>query len=130
MIPTANDIERAIKASETGDWIDTGVEDADLYWRCVAYDPEGDRHCDGVATTPEMAAALAWVGGWAPDALHEAHVPPGSVPLAVPEGWRFELTPPAGPKRTQAGHLRVAGLLQQKEESGPSRGWSQEDLVV
>ena len=42
MIPTANDIEQAIKASETGDWIDPiteeGYDERDLYWLCVAYD--------------------------------------------------------------------------------------------
>jgi hypothetical protein len=40
------------------------------------------------------ATALAWLHAWAPDALVEAYVEPGSVPFEIPVGWRFELTPP------------------------------------
>ena len=38
--------------------------------------------------------ALAWVITWAPDALHEAYVKPGSIPFDVPDGFVFTLTPP------------------------------------
>jgi hypothetical protein len=36
--------------------------------------------------------ALAWLHYWAPDALIEGYVEPGSVPLDIPDGWRFRLT--------------------------------------
>jgi len=38
--------------------------------------------------------AMAWLHLWAPDALVAAYVDLDSIPLAVPDGWRFELTPP------------------------------------
>jgi hypothetical protein len=38
--------------------------------------------------------AMAWLHVWAPDALIEAYVEPGNIPSDVPDGWRFELTPP------------------------------------
>ena len=36
---------------------------------------------------------LAWIAAWWLDALIDQHVPSG-MPYEVPEGWRFELTPP------------------------------------
>jgi hypothetical protein len=88
--PTADDIREAIKSAETGDWIDP--EDVPNCWECILYSPDGKRAGEGHALTPDKAMGLAWLHAWAPDALSEAYVEDGSVPLTVPDGWRFELT--------------------------------------
>ena len=62
--PTAADILIAIGKAESGDWIDP--TDVPFRWSCELYDPAGKRVGDGV----------------------------GPVPFKVPDGWRFELTPP------------------------------------
>jgi len=62
--PTAADILIAIGKAEGGGWIDP--TDAPFRWSCELYDPAGERVGDGV----------------------------GPVPFKVPDGWRFELTPP------------------------------------
>jgi hypothetical protein len=86
--PTASDIAAAIELVEAGEWIDP-YRLASTYWRCELYDPENKR----VADTPGEAMGLAWIAAWWPDALIDQHVPSG-MPYEVPEGWRFELTPP------------------------------------
>jgi hypothetical protein len=88
--PTADDILEAIKSAETGDWIDPSEQPN--CWECILYAPDGRRVGNGHAHTPEKAMALAWLHVWAPDALVEAYVEPGMVPLSVEDGWRFELT--------------------------------------
>jgi len=92
MKPTAADILIAIGKAEGGGWIDP--TDAPFRWSCELYDPAGKRVGDGDAHTPQEAMALAWLCAWAPDALLNAHVEVGPVPFKVPDGWRFELTPP------------------------------------
>jgi hypothetical protein len=88
--PTADDILEAIDSAETGDWIDPSEQPA--CWECILYNPDGQRAGDGHPHTPGTAMALAWLHVWAPDALIDAYVEPGSVPFTIPEGWRFELT--------------------------------------
>ena len=91
--PTATDIVDAIGVIERDEWIDTGIYRAEAYWQCELYRPDDRRIGDGVADTPGLAMALAWLCYWSPDALIEGEVA-DDVPLTVPEGWRFELTPP------------------------------------
>lgn len=86
------DILIAIGKAEAGDWIDP--TDEPINWFCKLYDPDGQCVGDGSARTPTVAMALAWLCAWAPDALIDAYVKIGSVPFDVPDGWRFELTPP------------------------------------
>jgi hypothetical protein len=108
--PTPADILVAIGKAELGDWIDPS--EAPINWECNLYSPEGYSY-NGHADTPGMAMALAWLHAWAPDALINAHVEPGSVPFEVPDGWRFELTPVkeqtgrAGPYRPRSGMARA-----------------------
>jgi hypothetical protein len=90
--PTAEDIRAAIRAAETGNWIDP--TDVPNNWECIVYDVDGKRVGDGNALTPGMAMGLAWLCVEAPDALMNAYVEPGSVAFNIPEGFRFELTPP------------------------------------
>jgi hypothetical protein len=90
--PTPADIVIAIAKAEAGDWIDP--TDLPLRWQCELNDPEGQRVGDGDAYSASEAMALAWLCVWAPDALIDAYVEPGSVPFDIPDGWRFELTPP------------------------------------
>ena len=90
--PTPADIAAAIELVEAGEWIDP-TRLASTFWRCELYDPENKRVADGVADTPGEAMGLAWIAAWWLDALIDQHVPSG-MPYEVPEGWRFELTPP------------------------------------
>jgi hypothetical protein len=94
--PTPADIMVAIAKAELGDWIDPS--EVPLNWACDLFSPEGHRF-NGNADTPGIAMALAWLHAWAPDALINAYVEPGSVPFEIPDGWRFELTPPWRSKR-------------------------------
>lgn len=89
MKPSSTDIAAAIELAEQGGWIDpAGVP---LNWLCTLYDPEGQRAGDGNGLTRQEAMAMAWLCAWAPGALADAYVEPGSVPMDVPAGWRFEL---------------------------------------
>jgi hypothetical protein len=90
--PTPTDIVRAIELIEEDEWIDP-VGIAPTYWSCELYDPQGRRAGDGVADTPGLAMAMAWLCVMSPDALIDGEVL-DEVPLIVPDGWRFELTPP------------------------------------
>jgi hypothetical protein len=92
MKPTAADIAIVIGKIEAGDWLDPSEKP--ISWSCVLYDPDGECVGDGDAHTAREAMALAWVHAHAPDALIINHVAPGEVPYDVPDGWRFELTPP------------------------------------
>lgn len=90
--PTPTDIVRAIEQIEGAEWIDPdGL--APTYWDCTLYDPEGRQVGDGIADTPGLAMAMAWICVMSPDALIDGEVL-DDVPLVVPDGWRFELTPP------------------------------------
>jgi hypothetical protein len=89
--PTPADILAAIAKAELGDWIDPS--EVPLNWLAELHSPKG-RVYNGNADTPEEAMALAWLSVWAPDALINGYVKPGSVPFEIPAGWRFELTPP------------------------------------
>jgi hypothetical protein len=91
MKPTPVDILTAIAAAESGDWIDPSVEQN--YWDCKLRSPKG-RVYTGQAYTAAEAMGLAWLRVWAPDALIDGYVESGTVPLEIPGGWRFELTPP------------------------------------
>ena len=90
--PTRADILTAISKAQTGDWLDPCEKPAQ--WTCTLYNPEGKRVGNGNARTAKVAMGLAWLCAWAPDALIEAYVEPNTIPLDVPDGWRFELTPP------------------------------------
>jgi hypothetical protein len=93
MRPTPADIAAAIEIIEAGEWIDPeGL--APTYWSCELYNPENKCVGNGIADTPGVAMAMAWIHVWWPDALIDCYVPAG-MPWNVPEGWRFELTPPA-----------------------------------
>jgi hypothetical protein len=94
MKPTPADILVAIAKAEAGDWIDPLEEP--ICWACELHPPDGEhgRSYDGHAHTAAQAMAMAWLHAWAPDALIEGYVEPDSVPFDIPEGWRFELTPP------------------------------------
>jgi len=81
MKPSPADILIAIAKAELGDWVEP--LNAPLRWSCELYDPDGQRAGDGDADTAAEAMALAWLCCWAPDALIDAHVEPGSVPLNV-----------------------------------------------
>lgn len=89
MKPTATDIAAAIARAEKGGWIDPC--EVPLNWLCELYDPEGRRVGNGNGVTAPEAMAMAWLHVWAPDALIDTRVEPGSVPLEVPAGWYFEL---------------------------------------
>jgi hypothetical protein len=90
--PMPADIVIAIAKAQLGDWIDPS--ETLMNWSCDLYDPAGERVGDGNGHTRQEAMALAWLCDWAPHALINAYVEPGSVPYDVPNGWRFELTPP------------------------------------
>ena len=89
MRPSTADIAATIERAEKGGWIDP--TDVPLNWFCELYDPEGQRAGNGNGLTSREAMALAWLHVWAPDALIDAYVKPGSVPMEVPAGWIFEL---------------------------------------
>jgi hypothetical protein len=97
MKPSPADIAIAIAKAELGDWIDP--TDVPLNWSCELYTPNGERAGDGNAHTAAEAMALAWLCAWAPNALIDRRVEVNSVPYDVPDGWRFELTPPWQSKR-------------------------------
>ena len=90
--PTCDDILTAIRKAETRDWVDPS--EVPGTWECKLFDATGQRCGDGNAFTPGEAMGLAWLCAWAPDALIDAYVEPDSVPLDIPDGYRFELTPP------------------------------------
>jgi hypothetical protein len=90
--PSPSDIATAIEAAETGDWIDPSEEP--INWYAILHDPDGKQVGNGNAHTPREAMAFAWLCAWAPDALIDAYVEPGSVPFTIPDGWSFELFPP------------------------------------
>jgi hypothetical protein len=49
---------------------------------------------NGNAPTEVEAMALAWLHVWAPDALIDGYVQPGTVPFDVPaDAWEFQLMP-------------------------------------
>ena len=95
--PTPADIAHAIELAEQGDWIDPS--EVPINWLCELYDPEGKCVGNGNGRTASEAMGLAWLHGQAPDALTDAYVKSGSVPLEILDGWRFELTPPWQSKR-------------------------------
>jgi hypothetical protein len=95
--PTRADIDYAIELAEQGGWIDPS--EVPINWLCELYDPEGECVGNGNGHTAGEAMGLAWLHVHAPDALTDAYVEPGSVPLDIPPGWRFELTPPWQSKR-------------------------------
>jgi hypothetical protein len=92
MKPTPTDIVTAIEMVEADEWIDpTGL--APTFWGCELRDPQGRQVGDGQADTPGLAMAMAWLCCQSPDALIDSEVL-DDVPLVVPDGWHFELTPP------------------------------------
>jgi hypothetical protein len=91
MKPSPADILVAIAKGELGDWFDP--LEVPINWYCELYSPEGNSY-NGSAHTAAQAMATAWLCAIAPDALIDGYVEPGSVPLTVPDDWRFELTPP------------------------------------
>lgn len=86
--PTRTDICAAIRQGATYDWIDPPETPID--WLCEVYDPDGKRVGDASGHTAGAAMALSWLRAWATN----AYVDYDTVPLDVPAGWRFELTPP------------------------------------
>jgi hypothetical protein len=93
--PTAADIMVAIAKAEAGDWIDPFYQP--IHWYAELYPPPDIKReypYDGCGHTAAEAMAMAWLHAWAPDALIEGYVEEASVPFEIPDGWRFELTPP------------------------------------
>jgi hypothetical protein len=88
--PITADIIIAIAKVGIGDY----PVDEPIHWFCVLYTPDGKYAGNGAGYTAAQAMAMAWIDVWAPDALIDAYVELGSVPFDVPDGWRFELTPP------------------------------------
>jgi hypothetical protein len=94
MKPTPTDIADAIAKCEAGpDPVSGEYEFLDYR---DAGSQEGKRVCDGFDDTAGAAMAMGWVGAHALDGIINQHVELGTVPYNVPEGWRFELTPPQG----------------------------------
>jgi hypothetical protein len=89
---TADDIELAISNIEVHNWIDSLW--VPFYWTCVMYDPKGQKAGDGCAYCASQAMAMAWLRLQAPDALINCSIEGYDVELDVPNGWRFECTPP------------------------------------
>jgi len=100
LAPTQCDILAAIAKAESGDWIDPMA--VPFNWLCELHSPEGHIF-NGNALTEAEAMGLAWLHAWAPDALIDGYVEPGSVPLEVPAGWRFELVPWHSSERYRGG---------------------------
>jgi hypothetical protein len=92
--PTATDIVDAIGIIERDEWIDTGIYHLQTCWSAEVYMPDGRCVGNGSADTPGLAMAMAWICYWDNDALCRGEVEEEYVPLTVPDGWRFELTPP------------------------------------
>ena len=93
MKPRPADILVAIGKIATGDWVDP--LDAPICWTCHVYAPDGGRAGDGSGRTAGEAMAVAWILVWDCDAFDRGRrVVPGSIPFDIPEGWRFELSPP------------------------------------
>jgi hypothetical protein len=91
--PTSSDVLRAIELAENSEWLDPlGIPN--FFWECLLYDPDGRQVGDGIGDDPGLAMAFAWLHVQSPDALIDGEVL-DDVPLVVPDGWRFELTPPA-----------------------------------
>lgn len=91
--PTRDDILGAIRKAQTRDWGDP-LDMPGLMWEANVVDPEGQRCGNGNSFSPNGAMALAWLAAMAPDALIDAYVDRDTVPLEIPDGWSFELTPP------------------------------------
>jgi hypothetical protein len=92
MKPSSADILVALGKVAAGDFIDPAR--TPMNWLCQLYDPGGALVGDGSGHTAAEAMAMAWVAAWVPDALIKGRVDGGEVPYNVPDGWRFELTPP------------------------------------
>jgi hypothetical protein len=92
MKPSPADILVAIAKAEAGDWFDP--LDKPINYFCELYAPDGRCAGNGSAHTAAQAMGMAWLHVWAPDALIDAYVEPGSVPFDIPPGWRFELRAP------------------------------------
>jgi hypothetical protein len=90
--PTADDIKLAIANIQAHNWIDTLF--VPFYWDCVMYDPQGQKAGEGCAHCASQAMAGAWLHLQAPDALIDCAIEDCDVELDVPNGWRFECTPP------------------------------------
>jgi hypothetical protein len=94
--PTASEIRAVIDELEDGGLYEPGV----IFWSCWLHDPEGRPRSSGQAESAGAAMAMAWINYWAPDGLIDIDFDDSNgvfdeVPLTVPVGWRFELTPPA-----------------------------------
>ena len=90
--PTVNDVKLAIVNSQNHNWLDpTWVP---FYWTCTLYDPKGQKAGSGRAHCASQAMAMAWLLLQAPDALTNCSIEDYDVELDVPNGWRFECTPP------------------------------------
>jgi hypothetical protein len=101
--PTPADILVAIGKAQAGNWIDPS--EVPVNWSCKLYNPEGRYVVDGNALIAREAMAFAWLNCWAPDALSMNGEGLDEVPFEIPEGWRFELTPPSF-ETTQHGDQR------------------------
>ena len=99
--PSRADIRRAIAMAEDDTWVHYPDEDPTC-WGCYLVEPDGVRCCNGHGYTAADAMALAWLHRWASEALTQACVEEGTVPLEVPDGYRFELEPPLRSVRTRA----------------------------
>ena len=102
--PTVTDILIAVARVNAGDWFDPYDDDPlrcrPLYWACDIYGPSGGRAGEGCGLSAGEALAMGWIIVWALDAIGARPIEIGEVPLEIPAGWRFELTPPWRAKRT------------------------------
>lgn len=108
--PSPADIRRAIRMAEAGTWVHY-PEDDPTCWACYLIEPDGRRFCNGDGHTAADAMALAWLHRWAPEALDHAYVEDGTVPISVPDGYRFELTPPLHAFDSRKANVSSARLL-------------------
>jgi hypothetical protein len=103
MRPSPNDIAEMIALINAGPdkefrWLFPDIpEPANAFWWCRLYDPEGHAlSVDGVGYTPEQAMAYAWIHAIVEEPFLGEVDLSVVVPHIVPDGWRFELTPPKG----------------------------------
>jgi hypothetical protein len=83
MKPTPDDIAITVSLIRAGEWIDPAETPAG------GHADAGEFAGDGIADSPGVAMALAWICWHDNDALCRGYVEPDWVPFEVPDDWRF-----------------------------------------